>query len=72
MKRLNLTRSRAQNDLINFQIQGFLFYDFENEVWCSRCDLFLFSQLILDSKHSLDVEMSLEEKDIKRLSDCGV
>ena len=72
MKTLNLTRSRAPNDPINCQIQGFSLSDFENEVWRSRCDFFLFSQQILDFRHSLDAKMSLEDEEFKRLSYCGV
>ena len=68
MKRLNLTQSRARNDPINCQIQGFSLLDFENEVRRSRCDFFQFSQPLLDFKHSLDVEMSLEEEEFKRFS----
>ena len=59
MKTHNLTRSRARNDPINCQIQGFSFCDFENEVRRSSCNFFLFFQPILDFKHSLDAEMSL-------------
>ena len=60
MKTLNLTQSRTRNDPINRWIQGHSFCDFENEVRRLRCDFFLFSRPILDLKHSLDVEMSLE------------
>ena len=65
MKTHNLTRSHAQNDPINRWIQGFSFRDFENEVWRSRCDFFRFFQPILDFKHSSNIEMSLEELEIK-------
>ena len=72
MKTHNLTRSRAQNDPNNHRIQGISFRNFENQFWRSRCDVFLFFQLILDFKHSSDVEMSVEELEIIRLSNCGV
>ena len=62
MKTLYLTQSRAQNDPINCQIQGLSFRDFKNKVLRSRCDFFLFSQPIIDFKHSLDTEMSLEDE----------
>ena len=72
MKTRNLTQSRARNDPINYRIQDFSFRDFKNKVWRSRCDFFRFPRLIFDFKHSLDVEMSLEDVEIKRFSDCGV
>ena len=61
MKRRNLTQSRAWIDPLNRQIQGFSFRDFENKVWCSRCDFFRFFQPILNFKHSSDAEIILEE-----------
>ena len=72
MKIHNLTQICVRNDPINHWIQGFSLRDFENEVRRSRCDFFLFSQSILDFKHSLDVKMSLDEVEIKWFSDCGV
>ena len=72
MKTLNLTRSRARNDPINCRIQRFSFRDFENKVRRSRCDFFQFSQPILDFINSLDAKLSLEDEEVKRLSDCGV
>ena len=72
MKTLNLTRSRARNDPIIRRIQGFSFRDFENEVWRSRCDFFQFSQRIIDFKHSLDGEMSIEDEEFKRFLYSGV
>ena len=72
MKILNLTQSRARNNLINRWIQGFSFYDFENKVWHSRYDFFQFSRRILDFKHYLDTETSLEYVEFKRFSGCGV
>ena len=72
MKTYNLTQSRAQNDLINCQLQGFSFRDFENEVRRSRCDFFRFSQPILDFKTSLVVKISLEEEEFKIFKDCDV
>ena len=59
--KLNLTRSRARNDPINRRIQGFSFRNFENKVWHLRYDFFQFSRPILDFKHYLDAEMSLED-----------
>ena len=72
MKTHNLTQSRAWNDPTNRRIQGFSFRDFENEVWCSRCDFLWFPWSISDFKHSLDAEMNLEDAEIKRFSYCGV
>ena len=69
---MNPTRSRARNEPITRRVQGFSFHDFEDEVWRSRCDFFRFPQSISDLKHSLDAEMSLEDVEIKRFSDCGV
>ena len=65
MKTCNLTQSCARNDPINCRIQGFSFRNFENAVRRSRCDFFLLLQPILDFKHSLDAEMSLEELETK-------
>ena len=42
IKTLNLTQSRAWNDVINRQIQGFSFRDFDNKVRHLRCDFFQF------------------------------
>ena len=71
MKTCDLTRSRAQNDPINYRIQGFSFRDFKNEVRCLRYDFFQFSQPN-DLKHSSDVEMRLEEDEFNSFSDCDV
>ena len=65
METRNLIQSHARNDSINRQIRGFSFCDFKNKVWRSRYDFFRFFQPILDFKHSLDAEMSLEELEIK-------
>ena len=72
MKTHNLTQSRARNDPINCQIQGFSFRDFEDKNWRSRCDFSLFLRSKSDFKHSLDTETCQEAKEIKRLSYCGV
>ena len=72
MKTHNLTQSRAQNDPINRWIQGFLFCDFEKEVWRSRYDFFRFTRSIYDFKHSLDTETSLKDVELKKFLDCGV
>ena len=65
-------KSNARNDPIDCRIQGFSLRDFENKVWCSRCDFPKFSRSISDFKNSLDAEMSLEDAEIKRFPDCGV
>ena len=72
MKKLNLSRIRAQNDPINRRIHGFSSRTFENEVRQWRCDFFQFYQPILDFKYSLDAEMSLEDEEFKRFSYYGV
>ena len=61
----SLTRSRAENNPINLQIQGFSFCNFENKFKCSRGGFFRFSPPIFNFKHSSDMEMSLEEVKIK-------
>ena len=58
----NLTQSRAQ---IDHWIKDFSFGDFEDKVWHSRGEFSLFFQRNLDFKHSLDVELSLKEEEMK-------
>ena len=57
-----LTHDSAQIDPINCQIKGFSFHQFEDNCQHSRSNFSLFSQQNVTFKHSLDVEMSLEEK----------
>ena len=69
MKTRNLTWSRAQSDLIDRRMKGFSFHNFENKIQHSRGDFSLFFRQNLDFKDSVDMEMSLEEQEIKRFKD---
>ena len=53
-------------------IKGFLFCDFVDKIWHSRGDFSLFFRRNLDFKHSLNVEIDLEEDEIKRFKDYDV
>ena len=69
MKTRILTWDSARNDPIDRQIKGFSFFDFKDKIWHSRGTFFLFFRWNLDFKNSLDAEMSIEEKVIKRFKD---
>ena len=58
-----ITRDSAQNDLIDRWIKGFSFHDFEDDHQHSRSNFFLFSPRNLTFKHSLDVEIDLEDEE---------
>ena len=72
MKTHNLTQSGVRNDLINRQIHGYSFYNFEDEHWHSRYDFSFSSRSIFDFMHSLDAETSQEGKEIDSRLNCGV
>ena len=61
-----------QNDPIDHQIKRFLFCDFENKVRHSRGYFSLFSRRNLTFKHSLDVEIDVEEDERKRFKALDV
>ena len=65
----NLTQSRAQIDPIDCQIKGFSFRDFEAKIWHLIGNFSSFFRQNLDFRHSLDMEMSLEDEAIKRFKD---
>ena len=67
-----LTQDSAQIDPISLRIRGFSFCEFKDNFWHSRIDFSLFFERNLTFKHSLDVEVDLEAKGIKRFDDCGV
>ena len=58
-----ITQDSAQNDLIDRRIKGFSFRDFEDDHRHSRSDFFLFSPRNLTFKHSLYVEIDLEDEE---------
>ena len=71
-KTYNLTWSHARKDPIDYQIKGFSFHDFENKIWHSRGDFSLFFRWNFNFKHSLDVEINLDEEEIERFKDWDV
>ena len=64
-----LTQNRAQNDPIDHQIKGSLFYDFEDEFRYSRSNFSLFSPQNFTFKYSLDTKIDLKEEEIKIFKD---
>ena len=69
MKKHNLTRSHTRINPINRQIKGFSFRKFKDKIRHLRGNFSLFFRQNLDFKYSLDMEMSLEEEEIKRFKD---
>ena len=55
--------------VINHWIKGSSFHNFEDKIRHSSGDFSLFFRRNHDFKHFLDMEMSLEEEEIKRFKD---
>ena len=72
MKTRNITQSRAHNDPINYQMHGYSFRDFWRWRWHSRCDFSLLPRSIFYFKHSSDVKMCQEKKEIEWRLNWGV
>ena len=71
-KTLMLTQDSARIDPIARRIKGFSFSEFEDDCQHSRRDFSLFSQWNLTFKHSIDVEINLEDKESKKFKDWDV
>ena len=72
MKKLILTKNSTRNAPNDRRIKGSSFHDFKDEFWYSRSDFSLFSQRNLTFKHSLDMEINLEEEESKKFKDGDV
>ena len=71
-KTRSLTKNCDRIDPINHRNQGYSSKSKNRDSWSSSVDFFLVDCRNLDLKHSLDVEMSLEEIRIKRFTRFGV
>ena len=67
-----LTQDNSRIDQISRRIKGFSFQEFEDDLWHSRIDFSMFSHRNLTFKHSINAEIDIEAKGIKRFKDCGV
>ena len=61
----NQTRDSARNDPINRQIKGFSFRHFKDDCRHSRGEFSLFFHRNLIFNHSLDVELILDEEEMR-------